>query len=342
MKKLLIATTALVGTASVAGADIANFDFSGYGRFGIIYEEDRGQTATDTVGQEDSRFESRFRLNISASTTTDGGIRFAAFSRVEINDNADNTSNTGVFSGPRFQASSGGLRVQVGNVSGVTDAAEVVDYFGFEPGLIGQTGQYANSGVSLPAFASTGAGNNGISVKYEIGDFAVMGSWTDDHDTNDGSTAAGGDFIDSYEIGASYTFSGWTVGAVYGKFEQNAAPAVAANATTFTPAVAAVAASDNDFWVITANGSLGIADVSFLISDFEGDADTVFGASASFPVGAATAIVASVSDGGAATNDTSYGLGFTHSLGGGVALSGMAGSNASGNTIADLGVRFDF
>lgn len=331
MKKLLIATTALVGTASVAGADIANFDFSGYGRFGIIYEEDR---ASDGVTQEETRFESRFRLNIAASTTTDGGIRFAAFTRVEMNDNADNTSNTGSFSGPRFQASSGGLRVQVGNISGVTDAAEVVNYFGFEPGLIGQTGQYANSGVSLPAFASTGAGNNGISVKYEVGDFAVMGSWTDDHDTNDGSTAGADEFIESYEIGASYTFSGWTVGAVYGNFEQTAG--FEADGTT------AVAASDNDFWVITANGSLGIADVSFLISDFDGDDDTVFGASASFPVGAATSILASVSDGGATGNDTSYGLGFRHSLGGGVRLDGMVGSNEKGNTIADLGVRFDF
>ncbi|WP_187431778.1 Porin [Roseobacter fucihabitans] len=339
MKKLLIATTALVGTASVAGADIANFNFSGYGRFGILYEEDR---ASDGVMQEETRLESRYRLNIDSSTTTDGGIRFAARIRVEANENADNSANQGVFSGARFQASSGGLRVRVGNISGVTDSAEVVNYFGFEPGLVGQTGQYANSGVSLPAFASTGAGNNGINVKYEIGDFAVMGSWTDDHDTNDGSTAAGGDFSDSYEIGASYTFSGWTVGAAYGKFEQTARAAVAADATTFTAAIPAVAASDNDFWVITANGSLGVADVSFLVSDFEADADTVFGASASIPVGAATNVVASVSDGGAATNDTSFGLGFTHSLGGGVSLSGMAGQNASGNTIADLGVRFDF
>ncbi|MDW3224032.1 MAG: porin [Paracoccaceae bacterium] len=339
MKKLLIATTALVGTASVAGADIANFNFSGYGRFGILYEEDRtadqtSDNVSNPTSAEETRFESRFRLNISAATTTDGGIRFAAFTRVEMNDNADNTSNTGSFSGPRFQASSGGLRVQVGNISGVTDAAEVVDYFGFEPGLIGQTGQYANSGVSLPAFASTGAGNNGISVKYEVGDFAVMGSWTDDHDTNEGSPARGGDFIESYEIGASYSFSGWTVGAAYGSFEQTA---------NLNGGVGdATAASDNDFWVITANGSLGIADVSFLISDFDGDADTVFGASASFPVGASTAILASVSDGGAATNDTSYGLGFRHSLGGGVRLDGMVGSNEKGNTIADLGVRFDF
>ncbi|MFK7878621.1 porin [Roseobacter sp.] len=319
MKKLLIATTALVGTASVAGADIANFNFSGYGRFGILYEEDRGGGT-----QEETRLESRYRLNIDSSTTTDGGIRFAARIRVEANDNADNSVNQGVFSGARFQASSGGLRIRVGNISGVTDAATVVNYFGYEPGLIGQTGQYANSGVGLPAFASTGAGANGVNALYEMGDFAVMASWTDDHTDNLGATADTEAFGDSFEIGASYTFSAWTAGLVYGEFEDAGTDV------------------ENDWIVATLSGSLGIADVSFLVSDFEGDDDFVIGASASIPVGAATNIVASVSDGGADGNDTSYGLGFTHSLGGGVSLAGMAGSNAAGNTIADLGVRFNF
>ncbi|WP_300057051.1 porin [uncultured Roseobacter sp.] len=327
MKKLLIATTALVGTAGVVAADTANFNFNGYGRFGILYEEDRA--ASDGSLQEETRIESRYRLNIDSSTETDGGIRFAARIRVEANENADNSANAGSFSGARFQVSSGGLRVRVGNISGVTDAAEVVDYFGHEPGLVGQTGQYANSGVSLPAFSSTGAGVNGINVKYEMGDFAFMASYTDDHAVNDGGTIGGDDatdaFGDSYEIGASYTFSAWTFGLVYGEFE--ASPGDGAK---------------NDWIVATLSGTIGIADVSFLISDFEGDDDAVFGASASIPVGAATNILASVSDGGADGNDTSYGIGFRHSLGGGVRLDGMVGSNEAGNTIADLGVRFDF
>ncbi|WP_300011024.1 porin [uncultured Roseobacter sp.] len=318
MKKLLIATTALVGTASVVAADNANVNFGGYGRFGILYEEDRAGGT-----EEDTRIESRFRLNIDASTETDGGIRFAARVRVEANENANNSANAASFSGARFQVSSGGLRVRVGNISGVTDAANVVNYFGFEPGLVGQTGQYANSGVSLPAFSSTGAGNNGINVLYEMGDFKVMASYTDDHTDNLGGAGATA-FGDSFEIGASYTFSAWTLGAVYGEFED--------------------AGSDvsEDWIVATLSGTIGIADVSFLVSDFEGDDDAVFGASASFPVGAATSILASFSDGGDDANDTSYGLGFRHSLGGGVRLDGMVGSNAAGNTIADLGVRFDF
>lgn len=340
MKKLLIASTALVGTASVVGADTANFDFNGYGRFGILYEDDRADS--DGNDLEETRLESRYRLNIDSSTTTDGGIRFAARIRVEANENVDNSANAGTFSGARFQASSGGLRVRVGNVSGVTDAAEVVNYFGHEPGLVGQTGQYANSGVSLPAFASTGAGNNGLNVKYEMGDFAVMASYTEDHDTNEGTAATGGAFVESYEIGASYTFSGWTLGAAYGNFEQTARDAVAADAVTFTGAVDATVGSDNDFYVVTLNGTLGIADVSFLVSDFEADDDAVFGASTSIPVGASTSVLASVSTGGADENDTAYGIGLRHVLGGGVQLDGMVGSNSAGNTIADLGVRFDF
>ncbi|MEM8685658.1 MAG: porin, partial [Pseudomonadota bacterium] len=238
MKKLLIATTALVGTASVAAADVT---FSGYGRFGILYEEDRADGSTI---QEETRIESRYRLNIDSSTETDGGIRFAARIRVEANENADNSANQGAFSGARFQVSSGGLRVRVGNISGVTDAAEVVDYFGFEPGLVGQTGQYANSGVSLPAFASTAAGANGINVKYEMGDFAFMASYTDDHSVNDGASSTTVSAGDSYEIGASYTFSAWTLGAVYGQFEP------------------AGGGGMEDWIVATLSGTIGIADVS--------------------------------------------------------------------------------
>lgn len=321
MKKILIATTALVGTASVAGADIANFNFSGYGRFGILYEEDRGAGT-----QEETRLESRYRLNIDSSTTTDGGIRFAARIRVEANDNADGTVNQGVFSGARFQVSSGGLRVRVGNISGVTDSGAIANYFGFEPGLIGQTGQYANFGAGFDAFSSTGAGVNGINALYEMGDFAVMASWSEDFDDYLGST--GTTDVERFEIGAAYTFSGWTVGVVYGMNEDDA-PVVGAG-------------DDADFWVATASGSFGSADVSFFVGDAENDDDFTVGVSGSIPVGAATNVVASISDGGDDANDTSYGIGFTHSLGGGVSLAGMVGSNAASNTIADLGVRFNF
>ncbi len=356
MKKLLIATTALVGTASVAAADIT---FSGYGRWGIIYEEDRASGGTDL---EETRLESRYRLNIDSSTETDGGIRFAARIRVQADDNNDGSVDAGSFGGARFQANVGGLRVRVGNVSGVHDAAEVIDFFGYEPGLVGQVGQYSTFGAAfIDAFVSSSAGGaegnggaNGVNIKYEYGDFAVMASYSEDIDENDGystSSASCGantavlpalpsgtitvdgsitdpsscdDDFEAWEIGASYTFSGWTIGAAYASAESDG--------------------FDHEYYSATVSGTIGIADVSFFIGDTDGvtDDDVAYGLSGSVPVGAATNIVASYAGGGADGLEDAFGIGFTHSLGGGVSLSGMVGRNEGDNTVADLGVRFNF
>ncbi|MEE4188091.1 MAG: porin [Roseobacter sp.] len=330
MKKLLIATTALVGSAGVVAADIS---FNGYGRFGILYEEDRGDGAL-----EDTRLESRYRLNIDTSTETDGGVRFAARIRVQADDNSDGTVDAGSFSGARFQVSAGGFRVRVGNVSGVHDAAEVVNFFGFEPGLIGQIGHYSTFGggpidafsASSPGGAEGNGGVNGINVKYEAGAFAVMASYSEDFDENDGSTSVGD--YEAFEIGASYEIIGWTFGVGYGMADFGDA-----NGDTGV---------DTDFWTVTATGAIGPADVAFFLGDsddeFNTDDDLAYGVSGSIPVGASTNIVASYAGGGRDSIDDAYGIGFTHSLGGGVNLSGMVGRQTNENTIADLGVRFDF
>ena len=332
MKKLLIATTALVGTAGVVAADVT---FSGYGRFGILYEEDRGQTATDTVGFEDTRLESRYRLNIDSSTETDGGVRFAARIRVQADDNNDGTVDAGSFSGARFQVSAGGFRVRVGNISGVHDAAETVNFFGFEPGLIGQTGHYATfGGGPIDAFSSSSPGGaegnggvNGINVKYEIADFTVMASYSEDQDENDGSATTGN--YEAFEIGASYAFGGWTLAAAYGSADDGTA-----NGGT---------GEDTEFWTATATGAIGPADVAFFVGDSDRDGDDVaYGISGAFPIGANTTIEASYAGGGDDDLDDAYGIGFDHSLGGGVKLTGMVGRNTSKNTIADLGVVFNF
>lgn len=335
MKKLLIATTALVGTSSVVAADI---NFSGYGRFGVIYEEDRGETAADREGVEDARLESRYRLNIDSSTETDGGVRFAARIRVEANDNEDRSADAGSFSGARFQVSAGGFRVRVGNISGVHDSGEVVNFFGFEPGLIGQVG-HSNTfgGGPINAFSSSSAGGaegaggeNGVNVKYETGPLTVMASYSEDRDENDG-VGTTGDY-EAFEIGASYEVSGWTFGVGYGSADFGDD-----NGDTDI---------DTEFWTLTATGSIGSADVAFFIGDsdddFTEDDDVAYGVSGSFPIGASTDIVAAYAGGGADDLDDAFGIGFDHSLGGGVNLKGMVGRNAADNTVADLGVIFNF
>ena len=350
MKKLLIATTALVGTAGVVAADVT---FSGYGRFGILYQEDNSRTATaadvaatsgssnplavgDEIDLDDTRLESRYRLNIDASTETDGGVRFAARIRIQADDNADGTAQSGEVNGARFQVSAGGFRVRVGNVSGVHDAAETVNFFGFEPGLIGQTGHYATfGGGPIDAYSARGAGVNGLNVKYEIADFTVMASYSEDFDDEAGTFGAAADY-EAFEIGASYAIAGWTFAAGYGTADSG-------TVVDATGAEIPNAGFDNEFWTLTATGAIGPADVAFFVgdSDIDGD-DTAYGISGAFPIGASTTIEASYAGGGNDDLDDTYGIGFDHSLGGGVTLTGMVGESNTGNTIADLGVIFNF
>lgn len=326
MKKILIATTALVATTTVAVADV---NFSGLGRFGLDYEENRTSDAGD---ENETVLDSRFRLNIDAETETDGGIEFGARLRIQSdNDESDGSSNSAAFNGPRFHVASGGLRVEVGNIAGVSDASSTINTYGFEPGLTFNTGHYVTWGANVnslfPAYTTGDEGVNGVSVQYEMGDFVFMASYTDDFDENTAVTTDDTEFAETLELGVAYTFSAWTLGAVYGTNEQTTAGV----------------AADVDFYAVSASGSLGIADMVFFIGDTDATGDDVaYGISAAIPVGAATTIEASVAGGGADALDTAYGLGFDHSLGGGVTLQGMVGRDTGGDTIADLGVLFNF
>jgi len=306
MKKVLFATTALVATAGVAAADVT---FGGYGRFGLQHRENRG------VGLDDTIIESRFRLNIDASTESDAGVTFGARVRIQADEAGNGFANAAGFNGARFHAETGGFRLEVGNIAHAID--NMANYYGYEPGLIGAVGQYANVSYPISGYSSTGTGVNGISAIYSVGDFRAQLSYDDD---NDGL----GVDRETTSVSLAYTFSGWTV------------------------ALAHEDASDGtinrDVTVLTVGGSLGVADVTALVSDdsIEG---TSYGISGKFAVGAATSIVASISAGGddvTTAKKGSYGIGFDHDLGGGVALKGMVGRNTADQTVADLGVQFNF
>ncbi|AXI40936.1 porin [Sulfitobacter sp. SK011] len=323
MKKVLFATTALVATAGVAAADVT---FGGYGRFGLQHQEDRA-LRSGVATDEDTIIESRFRLNIDASTESDAGVTFGARVRLEINENGGSGAaggggvGGGTFNGARFHAETGGFRLEVGNIAHALD--NLANYYGYEPGLIGAVGQYANFSGPVTGYTSGGAGENGVSAIYSMGDFRAQLSYDGDSD----DAAALGD-SESTSVSVAYTFSGWTVALGYEESDDGEG-----NPT-----------SKNDGTVLTVGGSLGVADVALFIGDdkYEG---TSYGISGRFDVGASTKILASVSGGGddvTTTKKSSYGIGFDHDLGGGVALRGMVGRNTADQTVADLGVIFNF
>ncbi len=321
MKKVLLASTMLVATGGMAAADIT---FNGFGRFGLYYQEN------DVSGADSTRVEQRFRLNIVGSATTDGGVEFGARIRLQSDENgtagvAPSTPNptfgnggAGLIGAPEFNVSAGGFRLDVGNTSDVIDSGDVVDYYGYGVGLTSFLEQ--SSGFGLPA---SGFGNGGnvpptIKGRYSAGDFTVAASYTSNSWT---------DSREEWQIGAGYNFGNYSAGIAFGNEDDSSG---------------VNAVGDNDFWAASFGGTVGSVGFSLLVADSDNQDDTSYGASILVPVGASTEIIAAVSDNGVDGDDTAYGIGFRHSLGGGVSLRGGIGQNSSDQTVADLGVIFNF
>lgn len=320
MKKIFFATTALVATAGVAAADVT---FGGYARWGMAYMEDAADETT---------ISSRLRLIVTMSAESDAGLSFGAQTRMQL-DNSEHTytGGGGGFNPARFWVSYEGLEVSTGHVQGA---------FEFMPGIydgsVGLTGLgYANVVYNYGAdfYSSGGAGRQGIDIKYAMGDFSTHLSYSTDE--------TGGAFTgpsDRLAVHGAYSFNDWTVAAAFQDVDDEQPGAVYSE------------------WALTANGDLGLADVTLQVgsndysNDGGDDGELKYGVSGDFEVGAATTVTAFVNyddalDGGDGGNN--YGVGFIHDLGGGTSIrGGVAGlgnrADDDTQTRADLGVQFNF
>lgn len=308
--RILLASTAMVLAAGAASAQVT---FSGYGRFGIGYQEDRSSEETALI--------SRFRLNIDGNAVTDGGVKFQARVRLQADDSPDvNEQNSATLNGARYTVEYGGFQVNAGNVSGALDNSD--PYFGFEPGLEEFTGQYAGVDYDFLEYDSTGAGSNAVSVVYQQDQFLVMGSYDPDSQNNN----------DRWDIGVQYTFAGnYTayVGYAENEDDQNL--------------LVGVLGAEYDQFAF--NLFLGNEDLNLAATDPDTDG-MVYGVSGAINVGAATQILVSYGSGEGDADTESYAAGFIHDLGGGVSLRGGIGSegpkDGDSHVIADLGVLFNF
>ena len=314
MKKILIATTALVGTAGMAAAEL---NISGSARMGIAYVEDR----VDAAGRDaELRIEQRMRVNFTGIAETDGGVKFEARFRLEANEDIDNSISGRGPGAAGFAVSAGGFRLDVGNVSDVIDSGDVVDYYGYGVGFTAFLEYNAPvSGIPAGGFGAGDQSATTIKLRYTAGDLTVAASYSNDEDATDAVTF---NDVEEWQIGLGYNFGNYSAGIAFGSEDD--------------------AGTDTDFWVATFGGSLGAFDFAIQVADSDAMDDVSVGISGNYEVSAATSIRFVVADGGDDANDTAYGIGFRHSLGGGVTLAGGVGSNTAGNTVADLGVSFSF
>ena len=246
---------------------------------------------------------SRLRLQIDATAESDSGVTFGARIRIQ----QDNTS-FGAANSPRFFARSGGLEVGVGNIYGAFES--MPGQYSIDMGLtgLGYESVAYRYGADYYQSGLTSAPLNGVEVMYSAGDFQGHIS----HSQNSGPSGN-----DRTALYGAYTFSGWTVALGYQDSDT----------------------TDTEF-TATVSGNIGPAAVALGYGkSYAGDDRIVL--SGRFDVGASTNIEAYIADDSAAANK-SYGIDFNHDLGGGTSIRGGVVSNYAGDTIADLGVRFNF
>lgn len=304
MKKILFATTALVATASVAAADVS---FSGYGRFGAVSIDNPAPVA-DVEG-----IYTRIRLQIDMTTEADNGLTFGARLRHQATS-VNGAGYGGGFNGARFFARAGGLEIGVGNIFGAIEFMPGV-YMSTQSADIGLSGlgfhSLATNTVqrgyfNWDAYSSGGVGADGVEVMYSAGDFGGHLSYS-----NSG--------WERVAMHVRYAFNDWTVALGY----QDSA------------------VNTEDKVVLTVGGNIGPASVGLAYADNDGIGK--FALKGGVEVGAATRVDAYVSSEDGAAGGEAYGIGVSHSLGGGASLEGgFTRNDITDQNRVDLGIRFNF
>lgn len=315
MKKVLFATTALVLSAGFASADIA---LSGYGRFGLSYN------SGNSDGTSKTWMEQRLRLNIKASTQTDGGIEFGAKARIQYDDGMD---SAGV-NPAQFYFSYEGAKVEVGNVDTAADNDTAGVFYGTELGLTATGYGDARSDFYAYESKSYNGSRSGVYGSYTIDGITAEASYIDPNQYGDNGvgvkaekqlvltyasgpiTVAAGGILDGAGI-ADNTL--WYAGAIYEFTDQFKA------------------------------GLTYIDEGKTAAGEDLGKTVSLYGTYTTGPV-AVQAYVANASsyDVPDYEKNTVFGLGGSYDLGGGTSLLAGVHRNYDDNTYGDFGVKFKF
>ncbi|MBQ4823922.1 MULTISPECIES: porin [unclassified Leisingera] len=331
MKKVLFATTALIATAGMAAAEVK---ISGYGRFGLDYNE----ANKTVVGRSETNITSRLRFTFDASTETDGGVTVGARARAQF-ENRDGTPGTGAFNGAQFHVAYGGLRVNVGNIWGAIDnmpgfyletrsVGIGIDGAGFNSLVT----NVAGNGFDWDTYTSAAAGRNGIEALYSAGGFSGHLSYSQ---ANGGTVAGSANGTERTAVHVAYTFGDWTAALGYQD----------SNVATEDKLVFTVAGDLGQFGVRLAYGNnMDAVTVGGVAQDV--DKITLAG---NVELGAASTLVAFVSSednpagtGVNGTDGTAFGINYSYDLGGGVSFEAGAVESSSDFTTVQAGLYFSF
>ncbi|MCB1389997.1 MAG: hypothetical protein KDK12_12785 [Rhodobacteraceae bacterium] len=221
MKKLLLATSALIASATIANAQAVTI--SGEGRMGIMVWDNGVATAWTQ--------ENRLTLNFNVAIEADHGLSFGAWTSARTQSSWWG-SYTGTFSGSRVWVEASGVRLTFGNVDGAMATAGVSHGYLGGCGVGYEGGPICGDSVGLLTIAhqevNPGAGSPSMAlVTYTSGDTVVAVSHQRGVSTEIGARTSFGAFT----VAAGYTtlFDVWTISGHYDGGAWGAGAIVAAN-----------------------------------------------------------------------------------------------------------------
>lgn len=328
MKKVLFATTALVLTAGIAAADVT---ISGYGRTGVLYTED----GVGGEGTSDAIVQSRLRMNIDATTSTDQDVEFGGRIRIQWDQGDDETTVAPGY----VYVTSNGLTVEIGNSNTAYDSAALM--YNSEIGIYSRS--FGNSRGDFFAYNTDGyptfqnvvdgpierrSDYMGVLVKYSVAGVNLRFSQVDPDQLRDSMTDTD---EKEYSVSADYVWNDMlTLSAAYVK---NGA-GIDDNDQYFVGAEYAFNEKTNIGMLYFDNGEVAGDDSAL------GKTVTLYG---SYEVAPLTTVSAYVANNDADDNETdnAYGLGASYDLGGAM-LAGSVQRGYNEKVTADMGVQFNF
>lgn len=270
MKKVLLATTALVFTAGFAAAEVT---VSGSANAGLKYsdlDESLGNTESTQLYYE-------FDFGVTGKTTTDGGVTIGASFDLDLDVN----KQSDLIDDPEFFVSIGGVTVTVGPV----DGAETV--------VIGGFSDIGFDGIGIDDTATTffDEGTQNVQVKAALGAVTVAASGN----LADSEAAPS----DDYAVGASYDAGMATVGAAVYELSGDSIFALGGTITAAGADVELFYHKNDDADIAGYGGSvaypLGALTLQAAVGATDIDNDEVdFGIGASYDLGGGVAVAGGV------------------------------------------------
>jgi len=310
----------------------AEVRISGYGRFGLDYNDSNSRTGTPgfggRTGVSETNITSRLRLQFDMTSETDAGVTLGARFRAQA-ESRDGTPRDAVFNGARFFANVGGFTLGVGNINGGFESmpgmylptravGTGIDGMGFHS----HVGNVDRAFFNWDSYESDGPGRNGIEVIFSNAGFTGHLSYSRQNDTV--STPG----VERLAGHISYTFGDWT--AALGIQDSN------------------VVGEDKTAFSVTGDfGNFGVGLAYADNQDASGPGNDVgkFRLYGDYDIGAASTIllwITSADNPNTPVDGESYGAHYSYDLGGGASFeAGIVRTSASVNQV-QAGVYFSF